>query len=121
MKPEVSLGVGLATATVVYAVYSQATPTIADIRVSPAGDGNIESSRKMAAWTAAGLVGAISLISKDPTVFVVGGAMVIGMDWWTRHANLVSPLTGKASSGPAGMSPTESDVTMDFAQGVGTY
>lgn len=124
LKPEVSLGVGLATATVVYGVYTQATPTIADIRTAKPGDDNIEASRKTAAWTAAVLVAAISLLAKDPTVFVVGGGMVIGMDWWTRHANQVDPATGKASTAPAGMAPSATnvgDVQVQFAEGAGTY
>lgn len=94
MKPEVSIPVGLATAAVVYGIYSNATPTIADIRVGPAQDNNIESARKMAAWTAAAVVGGISLIAKDPTVFIIGGTMVVALDWWTRHANAVNPDTG---------------------------
>lgn len=96
LKPEVSLGVGLATAAVVYSVYQNATPTIADIRTGPPQDDHIDSSRKMAAWTAAGVVGGISLIARDATVFIIGGAMVVALDWWTRHANAVNPDTGKA-------------------------
>ena len=121
LKPEISLTVGLATATVVYGVYSQATPTVADIRAVPQHDDNIESSRKLAAWTAAAVVAGVSLIAKDPTVFVVGGAMVIGMDWWTRHANAVNPMTGRASTAPANMAPTGSDVTVEYAPSAGTY
>src|SRR5688500_2031872 len=98
LKPEISLGVAAATATLVYGIYSQATPSIADIRVGKPSDANIEASRTAAAWAAAGTVAAISLLSKDSTVFVAGGFMVILMDWWTRHANLVDSATGKASS-----------------------
>jgi hypothetical protein len=94
MKPEVSIPVGLATAAVVYGIYSNATPTIADIRVGPAQDQNIDASRKMASWTAAVVVSGISLIAKDPTVFIIGGAMVVALDWWTRHANAINPDTG---------------------------
>jgi len=98
LKPEVSLGVALATAGVVYSIYSNATPAIADIRVAQPGDETIDSSRKSATWIAAGVVSGISLIAKDPTIFIVGGSMVVAMDWWTRHANEVSPLTNKAAA-----------------------
>lgn len=97
LKPEVSLGVGLATAAVVWSVYNNATPTIADIRTGAPGDEHIDASRKMAAWTTAGIVGGISLIAKDPTVFIVGGAMIVAVDWWHRHANEVNPDTGRAT------------------------
>jgi hypothetical protein len=98
LKPEVSLSVGLSTAALVYAVYSNATPPIADIRVAKPNDVDIESSRKLAAWTSAGVVGGISLIAKDPTVFILGGTMVVILDWWHRHANMVNPITHTATS-----------------------
>jgi hypothetical protein len=128
LKPELSVPVAAALSTLVYGIYSQATPSIADIRVGRQNDANIESSRKGAAWAAAGSVAAISLITKDPTVFVVGGGMVILMDWWTRHANAVDPATGTASSvGSAPTSPMApapidgGDVQFAFAETAGTF
>lgn len=114
LKPEVSLGVGLATAAVVWAVYSNATPTIADIRSAPPGDMTIDSTRKMASWTAAGVVAGISLLAKDPTVFVLGGTMVVVLDWWHRHANEVNPDSGRATL-PAAMrmGPDATQITND--------
>lgn len=97
LKPEISIGVGLATAAVVWSIYQNATPTIADIRAGAPQDETIDGTRKMAAWTAAGVVAGISLIAKDPTVFVVGGTMVVAVDWWHRHANAVNPDTGRAT------------------------
>lgn len=99
LKPEVSLGVALATAAVVYGIYQNATPTIADIRSLDAQNKDIDASERQATWTAAGTVGAISLIAKDPTVFTVGGLMVIAMAWAHRHANLVDSVTGMAVPG----------------------
>lgn len=97
LKPEISLPVGLATAALVYGIYSNATPPITDIRASKPNDPTIDGSRKFATWTAASVVAGISLISKDPTIFVLGGSMVIVMDWAHRHGNFVTPLTGKAA------------------------
>lgn len=111
LKPEVSIPVGLATAAVVYGVYQNATPTIADIRAGSPQDETIDGTRKMAAWTAAAAVAGISLIAKDPTVFIIGGSMVVVLDWWHRHANAVNPDTGKAllptGRGSATMSVTD--------------
>ncbi len=98
MKAETSIVAGLSTAALVYAIYANATPTIADIRVAKPGDADIEASRKLAAWTSAGIVAGVSLIAKDGTIFVMGGAMVIALDWWHRHANEVTPLTGRATA-----------------------
>jgi hypothetical protein len=96
LKAEVSLGVGLATAAVVYAVYSNATPPLIDLRAAPAGDPIAEGTRKTAAWTAAGVVAGISLISRDATVFILGGTMVVVLDWWHRHAIQFNPDSGTA-------------------------
>ena len=98
LAKEQSIVAGLSVATVVYATYSRATPSVADMRVGKAGDDDIESARKQAAWISAGVVGAVALIAKDPNIFVMGGAMVIALDWMTRHANQVNPQSGRAST-----------------------
>lgn len=96
---DVSIPTAAAVAVLVYGIYSQATPTIADIRVGKPGDPDITDSERQAAWLAAASVAGISLLTKDPTVFAIGGATVIGMSWWSRHANEVNPATKKASAG----------------------
>lgn len=113
LKPETSLMVGLATAAVVYGVYTQATPPIADIRTTVQNNGDMTAANKSAAWLSAAVVAGISLIAKDPTVFIIGGAMVVGMSWWTEHANAVNPDSGKAA--PQGDNAPEqfSDETME--------
>lgn len=97
MKPEVSIGVGLATGAVVASVYFNALPPMVDVRVGPPQDQDVAAARKAAAWTSAGIVAGISLIAKDPTVFAVGAAAVIVFDWWYRHANAVDPRARKAT------------------------
>jgi len=97
LKPEISLGMGLTLGVLVYSIYTGAVPRVADVRVAEPNDPDISSSRKLAAWTSAGAVAAVSLIAKDPTVFTVGGVMVIILDWWYRHANVVDPLMSSAT------------------------
>lgn len=93
-----SLGTGLAVGGLVVAIYMQATPTVADVRVGDPGDRDIDSAERAAAWQSAGIVAAISLLARDPNIFIIGGAVTIGMAWMYRHANEVNPLTGKAST-----------------------
>jgi hypothetical protein len=93
LKPEVSLPVGLATAAVVYSVYSNATPPMTDIRVGEPGNDHVAKTERAATIASAGIVAGISLVAKDPTIFIVGGAMVIIMSFWTKHSNMVNPLT----------------------------
>lgn len=97
MKAEVSVPAALAVAAVVGAIYANITPGLADIRASDPGDPQIQATRRQAAWLAAGTVAGISLLAKDATIFTLGGGMVIALDWYTRHADAVNPLTGKAS------------------------
>lgn len=96
LKPEVSIGVGLATAAVVYGVYTTALPNVADVRSLPQGTNDTVAAEKTAAWMSAAVVGAISLIAKDPTVFILGGSMVVALSWWYKHANTVNPEFGMA-------------------------
>jgi hypothetical protein len=95
MKAEQSLIVGLATAAVVYGVYQTNLPTTAAVRASTPDNQHVDSSRKAATWEAAAVVAGISLIAHDPTVFVIGGALVIMLDFTHRHANAVDNVTGK--------------------------
>jgi hypothetical protein len=99
-KPEISLGLGLATATIVYSVYNHGLPGQADIAVGEPGNDTIETVRKQNAWLAGGVVAGISLLAKDPTVFIIGGAMVIALDWITRYNNFTNPVTGSVIGNP---------------------
>lgn len=105
LRPEVSLPTSLATAAVVWAVYNSALPPVADVRVNGMHDPHIASSERLAAWTAAGIVGGISLIARDSNVFIVGGAMIVALSWWHRHANAVNPDTGRAMTTTAVRTP----------------
>ncbi len=93
---EASLGVGLATAALVWGIYQTALPSIAEQRVSDPDDSDLHAAERGAMWTATAAVAAVSLLSKDTTVFVLGGAMVIAMSWWNRHANHFNAALGSS-------------------------
>lgn len=118
LKPDVSLTVACAVGAVVWGIYTNALPTLPDVRVGKPNDTDVDGSRKAAAWTAAGTVAGISLIAKDPTIFIVGGGMVIAADWWYRHANNHNPMT--AGITPGGEAVALQDVNPDttFASGM---
>jgi len=111
LKPEISVPAGLATGAVVYAIYQNATPTIADIRALPEKNLDIDKSERQASWIAAGVVSAISLVARDPVIFWFGSAAVIGMAWWTRHANHTVPSQGRP------LTPTERAVSASVDTG----
>lgn len=98
LKPEVSIGTGIALAALVYGVYSHALPSVVDHRVGDVGDVNAQAAERVATWTTAAAVAGIALLAKDPTIFVIGGSMVVAMSWWHRHANMVNPMTGRATA-----------------------
>jgi hypothetical protein len=93
LSREASLGVGLATAGLVVAVHMSGRPTAADIRVAEPNDEDIEASTRAAGWISLGVVGFVSLIAKDPTIFVIGGMTDLALIWWARHSNTVNPLS----------------------------
>lgn len=97
--PEVSLGTGLAVAVLAYGVFEQHLPPTADIRTCESGNRDVHASAKSAAWISAAAVAGVSLVSKDGTIFTIGGLAILALYWTTQHANHVSPLTGKVNSG----------------------
>lgn len=97
LKPEVSITVAAATAAVVYGIFAVELPTMADVHAAPAHNPFISRSVTSAGWTAAAAVAGISLLAKDPTVFVVGGALAAFMTWRAKHANMTNPATGQVT------------------------
>ena len=97
LSREVSLGVGLATAALVYGIFQSGLPSVAEVRTTPPGDPDAAAAERSATWMAAAVVSGISLITKDPTVFVLGGSMVVAYAWWHRHANNHNPSLGAAT------------------------
>jgi hypothetical protein len=95
LKPEVSLTVAAATGALVYGIFSVELPTMADVHAAPPNNPFVSRSVNSAGWTAAVAVSGISLLAKDPTVFVVGGAFAAFMTWRAKHANMTHPGTGQ--------------------------
>lgn len=100
LKPEASLMGGLAVATVVYAIHSNATPSQADMQALPVGTKDVDVSERRATWTAAGVVAGISLLARDPGIFVIGSAAAVILAWTSRHALWSDSKTGPVNAGP---------------------
>lgn len=110
MKPEVSIGTGLAVAGIVYAIHSNFTPTMADMQGLPAGNSDVDASERKATWLSVGVVAGISLIAKDPTVFVIGSAAAVAMAFFTRHAVWTDTGTGPAVAAPGSVATSANDL-----------
>jgi hypothetical protein len=96
LKRETSVGVGLAVMGLSWAVYTQVTPRVADLRVSRPNEVNALAAEKTARWTAGAIVVGVSLVTRDATVFIMGGIMVVALSWMHRQANMVNPATAGA-------------------------
>jgi len=98
LKQEDALLTGLAVAAVVGGIYAVSMPTVAASRASAAGNQHIEATRKSTTWTASIVVVGASLLAKDPTVFVIGGVVVIALDFAHRVANATDRQSGKIAN-----------------------
>lgn len=98
LRPEVSIPVAAGVAGMVLAIHTNATPSVVDVRGSLPGtvpNSDVNRARRQATWLSIGLVSGISLLAKDATILIVGGAMAVGLDWWTRYSNAVWPAAGR--------------------------
>ena len=94
LKPEGSIVSGIAVAGSVYAIYSMNVGTVASAHASDANHGSLESSRKKAGYTSFIFVSAITLITRDANVGILGFGSIVAMETLYRHAIMVEPFTG---------------------------
>lgn len=102
LKPNVSVGVAIATMALVYTIYSKNLPDMSTIHATDSHDPAIEAGRKKAAWSGVGAVSAITLLTRDVNPLVLGGLTVGVLDWHTRHANASDKVTGDLVSSADG-------------------
>lgn len=119
LKPEGSTMAGLATVGTVFAVYQLNVGSVSTAQASDANHPVLESSRKKAGYTSLALVAALSLITRDVNVFILGCGSIIGMEIVYRHGIMANPLTGKMENPrplTSEYAPAENVVPM-YAQG----
>jgi hypothetical protein len=87
LKPSEEMIVSATSIALVYAIYAQNVPNYADVRADEPGNPNTFASTKMAAITSIAAVGALALVAKSPTVFTIGGLMIIFETWKYHGAN----------------------------------
>lgn len=108
LKPEGSVVSGIAVAGAVWAIYNMNVGPVSQAHASDANHPANESSRKKAGYISFMFVSAITLITKDANVGLLGYASIVAMELEYRHAIMASPTNGQlvppAGSGytPAG-------------------
>lgn len=96
-----SLPATLAVMALDYGIYQLSLPTTADVKATAPHSQPINSSRTGATWTAISACAALSLLAKDPNIFIFGAGFAVVLDWHYRHANAVHPGTGQVVLPPA--------------------
>jgi len=102
LKPELSFGASMAVMALDYGVYQLNMPKTADIKSSSPWNQAISGSLRAADWTAIGISAALSLLAKDPNIFIFGAGFAVALHWFYSHANAVHPATGQVTMPPAG-------------------
>jgi hypothetical protein len=99
LQPDSATMVGLLTAAGVYLIYSNSLPTMADIRLGPPNDNDVEATRKSAAWKSAVLIGLVFLVARDLNSYIISGGALVGIDYMYKHHNAIEPSTGRLDGG----------------------
>lgn len=101
LKPESSVLTGLAEGAAIVAIYTMTLPNTTDVRAAAPHNTDVEAARKRAAWTSGAVLGVVFLLTRDVNSFLLGGAVLAGIDFHYKHADAVSPATGKMTTPPA--------------------
>jgi hypothetical protein len=102
LKPEHSLGASLAVMAIDFGIFQMNMPMLADVKAADPHNSHIDSSRKASTWTAISVSAALSLLARDPNIFIFGGGFAVVLDVYYRHANATHPGTGQVTLPPAG-------------------
>jgi hypothetical protein len=123
LKPSEAVMVGTAAVGLVYGLYQMNLPSMTEVHGAKPQNQSVTSSQKKAMWGSAATVSALFLLTKDATVFTLGGMMFLYEEWSYRHANAVNPSSGKVQPlGPtAGQSMDMGYSTPDSTQNADPY
>lgn len=87
--------VGLATVGTVFALYQLNVGNVSQAHATEANHPVLESSRKKAGYAALAVVSALTLITKDANVGILGGGTIIIMELAYRHGIMAHPESGE--------------------------
>lgn len=76
-------------------VWSHFNPSIADIKEVAQFNGNVEQTERTALFVCTGITLLMAGFARSARVFAIGGAVIIALDFATKHANAVNPQTGQ--------------------------
>lgn len=100
LKPTDELIVSATGIAIVYSIYNGMCPAYADVRADQPGNANTHASTKMAAISSIAVIGTLALVGKSPTIFTVGGAMILFETWKLHYANYGKNGAAEAQNQP---------------------
>jgi len=107
-KPADSMTIGLATAGGVFVIYSAKVGPVADLHATLPGDPNANAAIRKAGWESIALVTAMTLLSRDLNVAILGFGAIMLEHTMHLHAEMVSPASGQIQATPAAYAPAGS-------------
>lgn len=91
LKPSEELVAATFAGSLVYGIFSTNLPTLLAVQQEQPNSDAVHTSVRSATVTAAVAVSGIALLAKSPTVYVVGGAMILAEAWKYKTANATKP------------------------------
>lgn len=106
-KPADSMTIALATAGGVAMIYGAKVGPVADLHATIPGDVSANAAVKKAGWESIALVAAMTLLSRDLNVAILGFGMVMLEHTMHLHAEMTSPASGQIAqvTSPAAYQP----------------
>lgn len=121
LKPEGSIMSGMAVVGLVYAIYQMHVGSVADAHVTEPNHPSLESSRKKAGYISLAVVAALTLITRDGNVLVLGSGSIVGMELTYRHAIMSNPMTQMMEEPISALYQPAAAVVPQQAQGDTSY
>lgn len=100
-KPADSMTLSLVAAGGVIGIYSGKVGPVADVHMSTPGDPSVNASIKKAGWESLALVTAMTLLSRDLNVAILGYGAIVLEHTMHLHAEMASPANGQIANVPA--------------------
>lgn len=95
LAPEASVLGGLAVGGLVIGIHQSAKPSQSDLQALPAGTPDMDRANKTATWLSVVAVSGISLLARDPGIFLIGSAATIAMKLWSDHSINTESIMGR--------------------------
>lgn len=105
LRPADSIIIAITAGIGVSAIYGAKIGPVSDLHATIPGDANMNSAIKKAGWESLLLVGALTLLTRDLNVVILGGGLIIAEHVMYLHADMSSPVSGKIEASPEAYQP----------------